>query len=183
MPPATMASTIIFSTCRPVGAFGIVRYRPSTALSCWRGSWPPAPISTPTTPTSGKFARSQMRFIVGGLDLGAERRNHRDAWLASRDRVHKLRWKATTKPCSSIFWAGLPHPSLHATASMRGLPLIGGNNVMATTIFMRAVVYPPAFTRLDRLSRYPGCIYAGQGHRLFREQPSCNLRAATLCDR
>ena len=34
---------------------------------------------------------------------------------------------------------------------------------------LRTPVHPPAVARVDRFPRHPGCVPAGQGHRLFRE--------------
>ena len=47
----------------------------------------------------------------------------------------------------------------------------------------RADVRPPVLARLDRLPRHPGRLHARARLRLFREQPSRDLRAARVRDR
>ena len=46
----------------------------------------------------------------------------------------------------------------------------------------RSAVHAPAVACLDRFSWYPGRLHATPRHRLLREQPARDLRAAAICD-
>ena len=64
----------------------------------------------------------------------------------------------------------------------RRCPSVGERTDGQELVRYPADVRPPVQPRLGRFPRHPRRLHAGEGHRLFREQPPRDARPARLCD-
>ena len=97
----------------------------------------------------------------------------------------KYRWEGYDEALL-LYTLGLgspTHPPAREQLRGVGFHLPVGKMLRPRISLRRAIVHPPALACLDRLSRDSGRFHARKRHRLFREQPPCDLRATTVRDR
>ena len=109
------------------------------------------------------------------MGLAAARRQHDLPWLAAGTgcRLHPAPMGRLRRGAGALHpGARLAH-ARHRQRELRRLvhELRVEDGLRHRVPVRRAPLHPPVVARLGRLPRHPGCLHAGQGQRLLREQP------------
>ena len=181
-PPATRASTIISSTCRPAGAPGTASCRQSIRPFC-----SPACLTAAAYFDAGQRGRErEVRALADALYRRADWQ-----WAQNGGATVTHGWKPESgflpyrwegyDEALMLYVLGLGSPTLSAARESYAAwtsTYEWKKHLRPRVSLCRAAVHASALAPLDRFPRHPGCLHARQGHRLFREQPPRHLRAA-----